>query len=100
MIWWQSPTPPLPHHRHERHDADSESHEKRGDSQVPFDLLLERRDHANHWRGDADDGFGGVVEVDWEAHWQCVGVNVRVGRRDRAGCRGGGISQPTPCSGR
>ena len=67
---------------------------------MPLDLLLEGRDDADHRRGDADDGFGGVVEVDWEAHWQRVGVNVRVGRRDRAGCRGGGIFQPMPSSGR
>ncbi|MEX1048152.1 MAG: hypothetical protein WED15_01395, partial [Akkermansiaceae bacterium] len=60
--------PPLPRHRLHRHDSHGQTHDQRGDPQVPFDLFLERRDHANHRRGDANDGLGNVVEVDGRAH--------------------------------
>lgn len=41
--------------------------------QVPFDLLLEGCESLQHRRGDADDGFGDVVEVDgWRIGWERV----------------------------
>ena len=55
-------------HAHERHHADSQADAERRHTQVPFDLLLERRDHTHHRRGDANDGFGNVVDVDGLAH--------------------------------
>ena len=73
----RSPPPQFPGHRHEREDADGQADEQRGDPQVPFDLLLERRDESHSGRGDADDGFGGVfdVDVERELHDRGSGVN-------------------------
>ena len=58
--------PQFPDHAHQRQDADEQADQQRGGPQVPFDLLLVGRDDAQH-RGDgADDGFGHVVEVDFD----------------------------------
>jgi hypothetical protein len=35
------------HHRHQRHDAYGQAHEQGCHAQVPFDLLLERRDETS-----------------------------------------------------
>ncbi len=56
--------PHLLHHAHQRHDADDQAYYERSHTQRPLDLLLQGGNHANHWRGYADDGLENVVDVE------------------------------------